>query len=212
MNIVDRSNLIASITSINGMMNGGTGPQCPEMDTKTLKVEYHNKNCEGKSTLWGHSLMRMFQTICIIDNLNFTNNGTKFHSNQSSDSIKKKIDLLYKGDKETICYLNKKYNLSGPDLYPETWGLNRRPKERIVAYIKRVYNDHILRDSFCTGFEECACEYMTKMNKVLKTFDHTYYFSVATGERKKLREKQRDVFNHPIKFTKSFIGFDSDVS
>ena len=53
---------------------------------------------------------------------------------------------------------------------------------------------------------------MTKMNQHIKTFDHTYYFSVATGERNKLREKARDVFNHPNKLSDSFIGFDSLVS
>jgi hypothetical protein len=191
------------------MMNGGTGPQCPDFDNKSLKCEYHNEKCGHKSTWLSNGFMRFMQTICILDNLNFTKNGTSFHSNENSENIKKNVGVSYKGDKETIQYLDSKYNISGPDLYPETWGLNRRAGERISSYIKRVYSDPILRDSFCTGFEECSCEYMAKMNKVLKTFEHTYYFSVATGERKKQREKQRDVFNHPNKLTNSFVGFDS---
>ena len=102
--------------------------------------------------------------------------------------------MNYKGLSETIYHLGMKLNLFLPDGYPETWGMNRKPGESIINFIKRVYSDPILRDSYCTGFEECSCEYMTKMNEVIKTFDHTYYFSVATGERKKQREKQRDVF------------------
>ena len=40
---------------------------------------------------------------------------------------------------------------------------------------------------------------MNKINQHIKTYDHTYYFSIATGERKKFREKARDVFDLPQK-------------
>jgi hypothetical protein len=70
------------------------------------------------------------------------------------------------------------------DLYPETWGMNRQKDEKIVDYIFRVYEDPIMIDSYCMGFPECMSSYMTKMNAELKTFPNTYYFSMATGERK----------------------------
>ena len=89
-NIVDRSNYVASITSLNGMMNGGTGPQCPDMDNKSLKCEYFNDKLRGiKSTWLSHGFMRMMQIFCIMDNLNFTKNGASFHSNGPSEIIKK---------------------------------------------------------------------------------------------------------------------------
>jgi hypothetical protein len=30
--IIDRSSFVASLNTINGMMNGGTGPQCTDTD------------------------------------------------------------------------------------------------------------------------------------------------------------------------------------
>ena len=51
----DKSNYIASITSINGMMNGGTGPHAPDLDPITNKYEFYgNKGLGGTwiSHLW----------------------------------------------------------------------------------------------------------------------------------------------------------------
>lgn len=79
--LVDRSRQIASITSLNGMMNGGTGPQMPDMDNQSLKVELHNSKKFVKSTWLSNGFMRMIQTLCIIDNLNFTKNGASLYSN-----------------------------------------------------------------------------------------------------------------------------------
>lgn len=73
--IIDRSRQIASITSLNGMINGGTGPQMPDFDNQSLKVELHNPKKKVRSTWLSHAFMRMLQTLCIIDNLNFTKNG-----------------------------------------------------------------------------------------------------------------------------------------
>lgn len=81
-----------------------------------------------------------------------------------------------------------------------------------MDYFYRVYSDPIMRDSFCMGFPECMTSYMTKMNAELSTFPHTYYFSMATGERKQNRSKQRDIFNQPEKIVDASIGFDLQVS
>ena len=55
------------------------------------------------------------------------------------------------------------------------------------------------------------------MNSNLKTFSHTYYFSMvndqmASGERKRLRDKQRERFKEPKKLVKTSLGFDLRVT
>ena len=70
------------------------------------------------------------------------------------------------------------------DLYPETWGMNRHANENIIDYLYRVYGDTIMSESYCLGINECMNSYMDKMNSQLTTFPHTYYFSMAAGERK----------------------------
>ena len=52
-----------------------------------------------------------------------------------------------------------------------------------------MYNDPIVRDSNCFGMRETQTFNMYRMNEVIKTAENTYYFSMSTGERKKLREK-----------------------
>ena len=49
------------------------------------------------------------------------------------------------------------------------------------------------------------------MNDYIKTYGHTFYFAMSSGERKNLRDKQRELFKEPIKIQKSSIGFDLDV-
>jgi hypothetical protein len=98
------------------------------------------------------------------------------------------------------------------DLYPETWGMNRHKDENIVDYLYRVYGDDIMRDSYCMGFPECMNSYMTQMNVHLPTFPNTYYFSMAAGERKNVRSKQRDVFTQPTKIVDQAVGFDLGAS
>jgi hypothetical protein len=49
------------------------------------------------------------------------------------------------------------------------------------------------------GMPECMPGYMTKMNQHIKTCDQTYYFAISTGERNKMREKAREVFQEPKK-------------
>ena len=50
------------------------------------------------------------------------------------------------------------------------------------------------------------------MNEMIKTNENTYYFCMSTGERKRLREKQRDILTEPKKMLTKSIGFDLNVS
>lgn len=78
--------------------------------------------------------------------------------------------------------------------YSETWGLSRNRGEPLLKYLKRVWNDPIVRNSNCFGMREITPTVLENMNSTLKTFDNTYYFSMATGERKRCREKRREFF------------------
>ena len=75
-----------------------------------------------------------------------------------------------------------------------------------------MFNDPIVRDSYCMGMPECMPGYMTKMNQFIKTSDQTYYFAISTGERSKVREKAREVFSEPKKLQSKSIGFDLEVT
>ena len=46
---------------------------------------------------------------------------------------------------------------------------------------------------------------------MIKTFDHTYYFSYSSGERKKKYMKNREVLKEPTKTTSLSAGFDLDA-
>ena len=94
----------------------------------------------------------------------------------------------------------------------ETWGLNRRPLESLPNYIRRVYSSNILSESACFGLDEMLPCKFAEYNSYLKTFKSTYYFAHATGSRKRIREKARDIFSEPKKLTRNAIGFDVAVS
>jgi len=51
---------------------------------------------------------------------------------------------------------------------------------------------------------------MVHCNAVLKTFEHTYYFAVSAGMRRRLKEKRREVLEEPFKLSKAAAGFDSN--
>ena len=69
--------------------------------------------------------------------------------------------------------------------------------ESLPEYLSRVINSPILTDSNCNGMQEMVpCRHM-EFNDYLKTHDHTYYFSHSTGDRKKLKEKAREIFREP---------------
>jgi len=46
----------------------------------------------------------------------------------------------------------------------------------------------------------------------MKTYPHTYYFAHATGERKRLREKAREVLKEPKQMLDNACGFDINLT
>jgi hypothetical protein len=95
--------------------------------------------------------------------------------------------------------------------YPETWGLQKNDDESILEFAKRVFSDDIVRNSNCFGVKDSSPYIAFQMNDYIKTFDHTYYFAMCSGERKNIRDKQRELFKEPSKIQNKTIGFDSDV-
>ena len=53
---------------------------------------------------------------------------------------------------------------------------------------------------------------MARMNSCIETNENTYYFCMSTGERKRLKEKQREILNEPKKMLTKSFGFDVNVS
>jgi hypothetical protein len=76
--VVDRSSWVASLTSLNGMMNGGSGPQQFEACPISNKIELYST---GKASWVSHIFMRLVQTLCILDNFNISRNGVSLTSN-----------------------------------------------------------------------------------------------------------------------------------
>ena len=52
---------------------------------------------------------------------------------------------------------------------------------------------------------------MQQRNIILKTFDHTYYFSYSSGERNRKYMKRREVLTEPEKTSNMSMGFDMDT-
>ena len=75
-------------------------------------------------------------------------------------------------------------NYAFQSVFSETWGLSKNRKEKLVDYIKRVYNDPIIRNSNCFAIRESQSHVLAKMNALIGHYENTYYFSMATGERK----------------------------
>ena len=144
----------------------------------------------------------------MLDNLN----SSGWTSHKNAENIKKKITLNYMGNKETILQLGMQNNYYMQAGYSETWGLSRNRGEPLPKYMKRVWNDPIVRNSNCFGMREITPTVLENMNSSLTTFDCTYYFSMATGERKRCREKRREFFQEPQKYYDQAIGFDLNIT
>jgi len=68
--IVNKSDWIASITSLNGCMNGSTGPSCTDPDPVTKRMEFELTKQKGAVTWMSNIFQRWVQTMNIIDNFN----------------------------------------------------------------------------------------------------------------------------------------------
>lgn len=98
------------------------------------------------------------------------------------------------------------------DCNAETWDLNRHRHESLTDYVKRVWKSEIFCETNCLGMNELKPSTIMEQNSKIKTHDHTFYFAHSTGERKRIKEKQRETWKEPSKLSRSVVGFDSGLS
>lgn len=66
---IDKSNYFASLTAINGVMNGGPGPYCLDLSKQTQKFESYGS--EGATWL-SHYYLKVMKLLILIQNLGCT--------------------------------------------------------------------------------------------------------------------------------------------
>lgn len=93
----------------------------------------------------------------------------------------------------------------------EAIGLDRKQGETISQFITRVFNDPIISETNCLADTDTNPNLQSNCNQYIKTFEHTYYFSISTGDRKRNKTKMREVFKEPKKTIKQNLNFDMDV-
>jgi len=134
----------------------------------------------------------------------------------TSDTIQEKlvkvIKMKYQGDKSCIYQLGQQSTLGLMDFNAETHDLNRRKEESITQYLSRVLQNDSLSESNCVGMADMIPAKFQKYNGEMKTYSHTYYFAHATGERKRLREKAREVLKEPKRMLDNACGFDINLT
>ena len=90
--------------------------------------------------------------------------------------------------------------------------VNRRIDEDFLSYVDRFWNEKKPWSDFnCYGLIEQSVKKYSDMNACIKTFDHTYYFSISSGFSANAYGKQREVFSEPAKATKEGLGFNIDA-
>jgi hypothetical protein len=129
---IDKSNYFASLTAINGVLNGGPGPYCLDLSPTTLKIEAYG--AEGATWL-SHYTIKLFKLIIIIQNLGCAS----LTMDRIQENIQKTVPLKYKEQVDTILQLNKQGRLILMDVNAEVLDLNRRKNESLPTYVKRVW-------------------------------------------------------------------------
>jgi hypothetical protein len=76
-------------------------------------------------------------------------------------------------------------------------GFNKKANEKWGDYIKRVSACDFIYRTKDSGLLDLTPFKMKDINAKLKVYDHTYYFSLATGLRDKKFSKPREIFKAP---------------
>lgn len=136
--IVDKSDYVASITSLNGCLNGTMTPHINfGIDTITKRPETWWSEGKERANFFGKAFLLLCKILCILDNLNHKNQTSK----SRSDRILQKISMSFNSNKETIYRLGMQRNILLQSGYAETFGLERKPGESIPAMVYRILND-----------------------------------------------------------------------
>lgn len=94
------------------------------------------------------------------------------------------------------------------DFNSETIGYNRKKKESILEYIRRVMNTDTLYHSKDYALADFVPHNMKELNAKLEMCDETYYFSLAAGIRNRKIVKQREMLKEPMKTVRLSTGYD----
>lgn len=84
------------------------------------------------------------------------------------------------------------------DLNHEIGGLNRRPEESALEYWNRLHADADFinaKKDYC--FPEFQQQVMQQRNATHKVSDHTYYFSISSGDKKINFGETPEIFKEP---------------
>lgn len=84
----------------------------------------------------------------------------------------------------------------------EKFGFNRRPNETFSEYIQRIKTVDIMYKSQDSAIFDLTAFKVKDINAKLKTYDHTYYFSLACSLRDKNFPKAREMNKVPQKTVK----------
>ena len=99
------------------------------------------------------------------------------------------------------------------DLCAEPYGFNRMEKESVPDYVRRLLKCDRLYTRQDYAMHEFPPRVMQEINALIKTQEHTYYFSVSSSLRgTRLHSKKRDFFTVPQKTTKHAVGFDLQLN
>lgn len=98
------------------------------------------------------------------------------------------------------------------DWCAEPYGFNRMEKESITDYIKRMVNCDRLYTREDYSMHEFVPKVMMKINSLLETHDHTFYFSISSSLKgKRLMTKQSEMLKEPKHTSKLGSGFDLEI-
>jgi hypothetical protein len=86
--LVDKSDWVASITSLNGGMNGTVLPYALGLDPKTNRIPLYEPE-KGKGSRVSEGFNYVFKVLAILDNLL----SWKLHSNTPAEVVRKTMNL-----------------------------------------------------------------------------------------------------------------------
>jgi hypothetical protein len=187
---------MASITSVNGILNGNVGPYTYGFCEKA--------HCYTKDSPYSRVIPEIAKYLMLIQNI--------VVPQKTLNIPHEVIEAVYRDGKSKILKLGfQKTNIIF-DLGGESYGFNRMEKESLTDYIKRMRKADGLYLKEDYSLHEFPPATMQHFNSKLRTHTHTYYFSVSTSLKgKRLHTKMRDVLTEPEKTSDQGLGFDLEV-
>eukprot|EP00349_Pseudokeronopsis_sp_Brazil_P003245 CAMPEP_0202960868 /NCGR_PEP_ID=MMETSP1396-20130829/5016_1 /ASSEMBLY_ACC=CAM_ASM_000872 /TAXON_ID= /ORGANISM="Pseudokeronopsis sp., Strain Brazil" /LENGTH=147 /DNA_ID=CAMNT_0049680371 /DNA_START=946 /DNA_END=1389 /DNA_ORIENTATION=- len=121
---------------------------------------------------------------------------------------KSKLEDVEEEESARMCELKRQYSNFWFEFNLENFGLNRRKGETWKQYITRVQESELIYNSEDNAIIDLLPTKAKELNSRLKTYDHTYYFSIAFTIRDKMQAKRREFLNAPSKLSNQLLQFD----